>query len=233
MTELATVIQVHPPAVTTDPLGVPAVDGPEENAEGIDEALGHDTMPRHPDAAFLKDATGALTTGNPRRKRNKNRRRGRTVPSLQSTAVSPPSSRSQCTQTTTTGHPLHSALPSYMCPPPTSETVDDEGFQTVRSKSALRRTRNRTSAALSLDPAVVGMVLYQPASAGGSFRNFLRLTIAQALSLRPGVVAILVNQHCNVVAVDVSSHDCLEQLLALTELKGNSSERQAACRPPN
>ncbi|KAL3207011.1 hypothetical protein MRX96_010341 [Rhipicephalus microplus] len=80
--------------------------------------------------------------------------------------------------------------------------------------------RNLTSAALPVDPAVKGTVLYRPASAGGSFRNCPRLTIAQALSLHPGVAAIRVNQHRNVVAVDVSSQECLVKLLALTELKG-------------
>ncbi|KAL3216684.1 hypothetical protein MRX96_051157 [Rhipicephalus microplus] len=75
----------------------------------------------------------------------------------------------------------------------TSETVDDEGFQTVRNKAALRRTRNLTLATLPVDPAVVATVLYQPASAGGSFRNCPRLTIAKVLWLRPGVAAIQVN----------------------------------------
>ncbi|KAL3188182.1 hypothetical protein MRX96_023932 [Rhipicephalus microplus] len=118
------------------------------------------------------------------------------------------------------GHPPtpHTALRRAAAP--TTETVDHEGFQTVRSKAALHRTRNLTSAALPVDPAVKGTVLYRPASAGGSFRNCPRLTIAQALSLHPGVAAIRVNQHRNVVAVDVSSQECLVKLLALTELKG-------------
>ncbi|KAL3198510.1 hypothetical protein MRX96_014326 [Rhipicephalus microplus] len=127
---------------------------------------------------------------------------------------------SQCKQTTTTGpSPTpHTALRHAAAP--TIETVDHEGFQTVRSKAALRRTRNLTSAALPVDPAVKGTVLYRPASAGGSFRNCPRLTIAQALSLHPGVAAIRVNQHRNVVAVNVTSQECLVKLLALTELKG-------------
>ncbi|KAL3220173.1 hypothetical protein MRX96_030001 [Rhipicephalus microplus] len=67
------------------------------------------------------------------------------------------------------GHPpaLRTALRHVAFP--TSETVDDEGFQTVRSKAALRRTRNLTSATLPVDPAVVGTMLYRPASAGGPF----------------------------------------------------------------
>lgn len=215
-TGVASVIQVDPSTVATGPPGVPAIDAPEE----MDEALHHETVSPHPAAAFLKDATSADTTGKPRRKRNRNRRRRRTVPVLQSAAVSPPSSGSQCKQTTTTGpSPTpHTALRRAAAP--TTETVDHEGFQTVRSKAALRRTRNLTSAALPVDPAVKGTVLYRPASAGGSFRNCPRLTIAQALSLHPGVAAIRVNQHRNVVAVDVSSQECLVKLLALTELKG-------------
>ncbi|KAL3243471.1 hypothetical protein MRX96_020535 [Rhipicephalus microplus] len=215
-TGVASVIQVDPSTVTTGPPGVPAIDAPE----GMDEALHHETVSPHPAVAFLKDATNADTTGKPRKKRNRNRRRRRTVPALQSAAVSPPSAGSQCKQTTTTGpSPTpHTALRHAAAP--TTETVDHEGFQTVCSKAALRRTRNLTSAALPVDPAVKGTVLYRPASAGGSFRNCPRLTIAQALSLHPGVAAIRVNQHRNVVAVDVTSQECLVKLLALTELKG-------------
>ncbi|KAH8019431.1 hypothetical protein HPB51_019404 [Rhipicephalus microplus] len=42
-TGVASVIQVDPPAVTTGPAGGPAVDAPEENGEGMDKALGHET----------------------------------------------------------------------------------------------------------------------------------------------------------------------------------------------
>ncbi|KAL3241508.1 hypothetical protein MRX96_047843 [Rhipicephalus microplus] len=164
-TGVASVIQVDPSTVTTGPPGVPAIDAPE----GMDEALHHETVSPHPAAAFLKDATSADTTGKPRRKRNRNRRRRRTVPALQSAAVSP----------TLFWEPVqadynHEAIPPRLhtvlryAAAPTTETVDHEGFQTVRSKAALRRTRNLTSAALFVDPAVKGTVLYRPASAGGS-----------------------------------------------------------------
>ncbi|KAL3183963.1 hypothetical protein MRX96_006283 [Rhipicephalus microplus] len=143
------------------------------------EAPGHETMLHHPAAAFLKDATGARNTRNPQRKRKRNRRKRRAFPVLQSTLVSPPSSGNQCTPTKTTGPPpCTPRCPQTRGSPPTSETVDDEGLQTVYSKTAFRCTKNRTSAALPVDPWVVGTVLDQPAFTGGSFRNCPRLTIA-------------------------------------------------------
>ncbi|KAL3246508.1 hypothetical protein MRX96_057622 [Rhipicephalus microplus] len=190
-TGVASVFQVDPSTVATGPPGVPAIDAPEET----DEALHHETVSPHPAAAFLKDATKCSGFPHP----------------LLGASASRPQPR---------GHPPTPLTAFRRAAAPTTETVDHEGFQTVRSKAALRRTRNLTSAALPVDPAVKGTVLYRPASAGGSFRNCPRLTIAQALSLHPGVAAIRVNQHRNVVAVDVSSQECLVKLLALTELKG-------------
>ncbi|KAH7986190.1 hypothetical protein HPB52_025144 [Rhipicephalus sanguineus] len=121
---------------------------------------------------------------------------------------------------TTRGPPPSLHLAPGNTAPPASQTVDEEGFQTVRSRAALRRTRDLTTAALPVDSTVVGTVLYHPAVAGGSFRSCPRLTLAQALLSRPGVAAIRVNHHRNVVAADATSQDCLEQLLTLTELQG-------------
>ncbi|KAL3226182.1 hypothetical protein MRX96_025217 [Rhipicephalus microplus] len=42
----------------------------------------------------------------------------------------------------------------------------------------------------------------------------------QALSARPGVAAIRVNQKRNIVAADTTTRECLEQLLTIKELKG-------------
>ncbi|KAL3205502.1 hypothetical protein MRX96_040795 [Rhipicephalus microplus] len=198
-TGMASVIQVEPPTVTTGPPGVPAFDAPEGKAEGMDEALGHETVPPHPAAAFLKDATSADTTGKPRRKRNRNRRRKEDCTSL-----------AEC-----------SGFPTLFWE---SVQADYNHVATPTPHTALQTRsspyQNLTSAALPVDPAVKGTVLYRPASAGGSFRNCPTLTIAQALSLHPGVAVIRVNQHRNVVAVDVTSQDCLVKVLALTELKG-------------
>ncbi|KAL3228202.1 hypothetical protein MRX96_004108 [Rhipicephalus microplus] len=93
----------------------------------------------------------------------------------------PPSSVNQRTQTTTMGSPpaLHTS-PANLARP-TRETVDDAGFQTISSKAAIRRTRNLTSAPRPVGPMVVGAMLYRSASAGGSFPDCPRLTIAQAL----------------------------------------------------
>lgn len=226
-TRAGSVNQVNPTTVPTSPPGTPAAEVPQETAmEETEGAPAIATTPPNPAAAFLKDAPRAPTTGNPRRKRkrNRNRRKTRTVPASQRAAVSSLTSGNQRTQptgsATTRGTPPSLHLAPGNAALPASQTVDEEGFQTVRSRAALRRTRDLTTAALPVDPTVVGTVLYRPAAAGGSFRSCPRLTLAQALSSHPGVSAIRVNHHRNVVAADATSQDCLEQLLTLTELQG-------------
>ncbi|KAL3190468.1 hypothetical protein MRX96_019986 [Rhipicephalus microplus] len=54
----------------------------------------------------------------------------------------------------------------------------------------------------------------------GTFSGSPRLTLAQALSTRPGVAAIRVNHKRNIVAADATTRECLEQLLNIKELKG-------------
>ncbi|XP_037520661.1 uncharacterized protein LOC125756110 [Rhipicephalus sanguineus] len=103
--------------------------------------------------------------------------------------------------------------------PPESQP-EEVSFQEVKSKAALRRARKTTTAALPVDPAVVGTVLFRPSAPRGSFRGPPRLSIAQALPSHPGVADIRVNHHRNIVAVDVTSQECLTLLLALTELRG-------------
>ncbi|KAL3242248.1 hypothetical protein MRX96_021294 [Rhipicephalus microplus] len=98
---------------------------------------------------------------------------------------------------------------------------DTEGFQVVTTKSARRRARDlAAAAALPVDPAIVGTVLFRPSAPGGTFSGSPRLTLAQALSTRPGVAAIRVNHKRNIVAADATTRECLEQLLNIKELKG-------------
>ncbi|KAH8033445.1 hypothetical protein HPB51_012898 [Rhipicephalus microplus] len=98
---------------------------------------------------------------------------------------------------------------------------DTEGFQVVTTRSARRRARDlAAAAALPVDPAIVGTVLFRPSAPGGTFSGSPRLILAQALSARPGVAAIRVNQKRNIVAADATTRECLEQLLNIRELKG-------------
>ncbi|KAH7934471.1 hypothetical protein HPB51_029163 [Rhipicephalus microplus] len=98
---------------------------------------------------------------------------------------------------------------------------DTEGFQVVTTKSARRRARDlAAAAALPVDPAIVGTVLFRPSAPGGTFSGSPRLILAQALSTRPGMAAIRVNQKRNIVAADATTRECLEQLLTIKELKG-------------
>ncbi|KAL3188359.1 hypothetical protein MRX96_023025 [Rhipicephalus microplus] len=53
----------------------------------------------------------------------------------------------------------------------------------------------------------------------GTFSGSPCLILAQALSARPGVAAIRVNQKRNIVAADATTRECLEQLLTIKELK--------------
>ncbi|KAH8020520.1 hypothetical protein HPB51_002469 [Rhipicephalus microplus] len=96
-----------------------------------------------------------------------------------------------------------------------------EGFQLVTTRSARRRARDlAAAAALPVDPAIVGTVLFQPSAPRGTFSGSPRLILAQALSARPGVAAIRVNQKRNIVAADATTREYLEQLLTIKELKG-------------
>ncbi|KAL3174895.1 hypothetical protein MRX96_010926 [Rhipicephalus microplus] len=98
---------------------------------------------------------------------------------------------------------------------------DTEGFQVVTTKSARHRARDlAAAAALPVDPAIVGTVLFRPSAPGGTFSGSPRLILAQALSTRPGVATIRVNQKRNIVAADATTRECLEQLLTIKELKG-------------
>ncbi|KAL3179159.1 hypothetical protein MRX96_038257 [Rhipicephalus microplus] len=96
-----------------------------------------------------------------------------------------------------------------------------EGFQVVTTRSARRRARDlAAAAALPVDPAIVGTVLFRPSAPGGTFSGSPRLILTQALSARPGVAAIRVNQKRNIVAADATTRECLKQLLTIKELKG-------------
>ncbi|KAH7963966.1 hypothetical protein HPB51_027799 [Rhipicephalus microplus] len=98
---------------------------------------------------------------------------------------------------------------------------DTEGFRVVTTRGARRRARDlAAAAALLVDPAIVGTVLFRPSAPGGTFSKSPRLILAQALSARPGVAAIRVNQKRNIVAADATTRECLEQLVTIKELKG-------------
>ncbi|KAL3228677.1 hypothetical protein MRX96_023808 [Rhipicephalus microplus] len=98
---------------------------------------------------------------------------------------------------------------------------DTEGFQVVTTRGARRRARDLAAdAALPVDPAIVGTVLFRPSAPGGTFSGSPRLILSQALYARPGVAAIRVNQKRNNVAADATTREFLEQLLTIKELKG-------------
>ncbi|KAL1451288.1 hypothetical protein MTO96_043875 [Rhipicephalus appendiculatus] len=69
-------------------------------------------------------------------------------------------------------------------------------------------------------PPACGTVLFRPANIGASFHSTSRLAIAQALSALPGVKEVRVNTKKNIVAVDASTAEWIDRLLATSELAG-------------
>ncbi|KAH7975406.1 hypothetical protein HPB52_001397 [Rhipicephalus sanguineus] len=172
-------------------------------------------------AAFLRSPPTGEPPATHKRKKKKNRKTARKqhtpAAPLGTPAVSPSAGpRAPPADPATTGRPP--ALTPAVTRPPESQP-DEVSFQ-VKSKAALRRARKITTAALPVDPAVVGTVLSRPAAPRGSFRGTPRLSLAQALRSHPGVADVRVNHHRNIVAVDTTSRECLTLLLALTELRG-------------
>ncbi|KAL3191248.1 hypothetical protein MRX96_018816 [Rhipicephalus microplus] len=100
------------------------------------------------------------------------------------------------------------------------ESPRHRGLPGITTRSARRRARDLAAAALPVNPAIVGTVLFRSSAPGDTFSGSPRLILAQALSARPGVAAIPVNQKRNIVAADATTRECLEQLLTIKELKG-------------
>ncbi|KAH7935103.1 hypothetical protein HPB52_015687 [Rhipicephalus sanguineus] len=102
-------------------------------------------------------------------------------------------------------------------PRPSSPPAGDD-FKVVMSKAASRRARAMEAAAINIDAAVVGTVLFRPSTPGGTFRGTPRLTLAAGLAGRPAVAAVRVNHLRNVVTADATTPECLAGLLSISEL---------------
>ncbi|KAH8031791.1 hypothetical protein HPB51_020862 [Rhipicephalus microplus] len=100
------------------------------------------------------------------------------------------------------------------------ESPRHRGLPGITTRSARRRARGLAAAALPVNPATVGTVPFRSSAPGDTFSGSPCLILAQALSARPGVAAIPVNQKRNIVAPDATTRECLEQLLTIKEVKG-------------
>ncbi|KAH7983691.1 hypothetical protein HPB52_013628 [Rhipicephalus sanguineus] len=216
-----------PPAPAAAETPTTPLDSLSAEAEAMDEATvdncTQETTRKTTPAtamAFLRSPTTGEQPASRKRKKGRKTARKQHTPAapLSTSAVSSSAGPSAPpADPVTTGRPP--ALTPAVTSPPESQP-DEVSFQEVKSKAALRRARKITTAALPVDPAVVGTVLFRPSAPGGSFRGTPRLSIAQALPSHPGVADIRVNHHRNIVAVDATSQECLTLLLALTELRG-------------
>lgn len=200
-------------------------DGMEASAEAEEHGAAQEhvsSTPPNTAAAFLRDSpciTNGVTRKKLKKKKKKNKKRKQAVEqhTLSATPVAPtlittaPRTSAAAATTTTEEREVPSS---------NSHTVEEEGFRPVLSKGARRRAKASGSAALPVDPTIIGTVLFRPSAPGGAFRDSPRLSLAQELSSRPGVAAIRVNHKRNIVAVDAKTRECLEQLLNITELRG-------------
>ncbi|KAH7984570.1 hypothetical protein HPB52_022291 [Rhipicephalus sanguineus] len=215
-----------PPAPAAAETPTTPLDSLSAEAEAMDEATvdncTQETTRKTTPAtamAFLRSPTTGEQPASRKRKKGRKTARKQHTPAapLSTSAVS-----SSAGPSAPPADPVTTGRPPALTPAVTStpESQPDEvSFQEVKSKAALRRARKITTAALPVDPAVVGTVLFRPSDPGGSFRGTPRLSIAQALPSHPGVADIRVNHHRNIVAVDATSQECLTLLLALTELR--------------
>ncbi|XP_037501527.1 proline-rich protein 36-like [Rhipicephalus sanguineus] len=225
-------LEAAPPAAAPSPAAVPAAEEVHENQDEGDtmeetaQEQDEDISPPHPSEAFLRSPPRPTTSVNPRRKKRKQKKKGKpkAAQGPSGTTNFPSTSDGIHSRPATTANagrlPSAPPLALTVATPPASQREDDEGFITPQSKAARRRQKHLSSATLKVDPAVVGTVLFRPSAPGGSFFGIPRLTLAEALSARPGITAIRVNHRRNIVAVDATTRECLESLLALTELRG-------------
>ncbi|KAH7962693.1 hypothetical protein HPB52_017513 [Rhipicephalus sanguineus] len=216
-----------PPAPAAAETPTTPLDSLSAEAEAMDEATVDNctqettrkTTPATAMAFLRSPTTGEQPASRKRKKKGRKTARKQHTPAapLSTSAVS-----SSAGPSAPPADPVTTGRPPVLTPavtrPPESQP-NEVSFQEVKSKAALRRARKITTAALPVDPAVVGTVLFRPSAPGGSFRGTPRLSIAQALPSNPGVADIRVNHHRNIVAVDATSQECLTLLLALTELR--------------
>ncbi|KAL3224961.1 hypothetical protein MRX96_049396, partial [Rhipicephalus microplus] len=180
---------------------------------------------QHPTTASTVDLPPATTEspGNP--------------PSDASAAIEQKEGEEEANQEVTPGYCIggHSCQPSptFQQGPPQQWTP--QGSTAVRRGFPQTQRASRWSPPKALDAVPGTLLLLRPSRStlpslaqfcsgrqppGGTFSGSPRLTLAQALSTRPGVAAIRVNHKRNIVAADATTRECLEQLLNIKELKG-------------
>ncbi|XP_065311912.1 mucin-19-like [Dermacentor albipictus] len=184
--------------------------------ELADEADASRQKREHPAAQFLKGPP-RQPASRPKAKGKKQQRKHRKAPAAVTRSPAAPA-----------GDSLHSPATPNMpvaalqsTTPPARE-LNADGFTLVRSKGDRRRAKALETAAIPVDPAVIGTVLFRPSAPGGAFKGAPRLELAATLSSRAGVAAVRVNHRRNIVAADTTTRECQEELLAITELRGIS-----------
>ncbi|KAH7987858.1 uncharacterized protein LOC119376683 [Rhipicephalus sanguineus] len=178
-------------------------------------------LPQHSAVAFLKENSQPMTVNSVRKKKGKSKRRR--APSTSQLPEKPAINASDTETASQSPCPKEvprSANGTASSQPHASDPAPED-FTLASSRGARRRARALASSpVLPADPAVAGTVLFKPSAPNGAFMQSSRLALASALSSRPGVIKVRVNSRRNIVAADVSSRECIEELLGVTELCG-------------
>ncbi|KAH7952372.1 hypothetical protein HPB52_022046 [Rhipicephalus sanguineus] len=177
-------------------------------------------LPQHTAAAFLKENPQPMTVNSVRKKGRSKCRRAPFTPQLPEKSAIDASGTETASQSPCPKELPRSANGTASSQPNARDSAPED-FTLASSRSPRRRARALASSpVLPDDPAVAGTVSFKPSAPNGAFMQSSRLVVASALSTRPGVLKVRVNRRRNIVAADVSSRECIEELLSVTELCG-------------
>ncbi|KAH7952533.1 hypothetical protein HPB52_023868 [Rhipicephalus sanguineus] len=178
-------------------------------------------LPQHSATAFLKETAQLMTVNSVRKKKGKSkRRRAPSTPQLPEKPAINDSDTETASQSPCPKEVPRSANGTASSQPHASDPAPED-FTLASSLGVRRRARALASSpVLPADPAVAGTVLFKPSAPNGAFMQSSPLALASALSSRPSVMKVRVNSRQNIVAADVSSRECIEELLGVTELCG-------------
>ncbi|KAL3215678.1 hypothetical protein MRX96_033521 [Rhipicephalus microplus] len=166
---------------------------------------------QHPAAAFFKHNPQPMSVTMVKKKGESKRHGPHGTPAVHAGTAT--ASQPRCTQEAPRcSSTVESSVPQSTVPAP-------ENFTLMCSRGARRRARAlAASPEILIHPAIAGTALFEWSASTGAFVPRSHLELVSALSSGCGVIKERVNNRRNIGAADVSSMECLEEILDVTEL---------------